>query len=35
MTLPDVRDRIVRGQAALLDQLEDVIAGNGTETRNG
>jgi predicted NUDIX family NTP pyrophosphohydrolase len=35
MTLPDARDRIVRGQLALLDQLEDVIAGNGTETRNG
>ena len=34
LTLPEARGRIVRGQVALLDQLEDAIAGNGTETRD-
>jgi predicted NUDIX family NTP pyrophosphohydrolase len=35
LTLPEARDRIVRGQVALLEQLEDVIAGNRTERKDG
>jgi predicted NUDIX family NTP pyrophosphohydrolase len=35
LTLPEARDKIVRGQAALLDQLEDAIAVASTETKDG
>jgi predicted NUDIX family NTP pyrophosphohydrolase len=39
LTLPEARDKIVRGQVALLDQLEDATAADraneGTESKDG